>query len=124
VVSIQRHLELTKPRQAFKPRRFFGITAALLIAILMSQIVVLHSEQVGYPPSVSQLFRFEAAHPKCYPRKQPASLRPLWQSDYHEFDSVLLVVFFSHARYDANLDLYKETYAKYFPNVGSFCFVL
>jgi hypothetical protein len=123
VVPIQRQLELTKPRQAFKPRRFFGITAALLIAILVSHIV-LRSEQVGYPPSVSQLFRFEAAHPRCYPRKQPASLRPLWQSDYHEFDSVLLVVFFSHARYDANLDLYKEAYAKYFPNVRSFCFVL
>lgn len=27
---------------------------------------------------------------------------------YHEFDNVLLIVFFSHARYDVNLDNYKQ----------------
>ena len=33
------------------------------------------------------------------------------------FDDILLIVFFSHARYDVNLDLYHEAYSAYFPNV-------
>ncbi|KAJ8509531.1 hypothetical protein ONZ45_g8318 [Pleurotus djamor] len=36
---------------------------------------------------------------------------------YHKFDDILLIVFFSHARYGANLDLYKEVYSEYFPNI-------
>ena len=36
---------------------------------------------------------------------------------YHKFDDVLLIVFFSHARYDVNLDYYKEVYSEFFPNV-------
>jgi hypothetical protein len=34
------------------------------------------------------------------------------------FDDILLIVFFSHARYDVNLDLYREAYSPYFPNVS------
>ncbi|KAJ6559904.1 hypothetical protein B0H19DRAFT_944947 [Mycena capillaripes] len=74
-------------------------------------------EQTKAAPSVQQLLRFEASHPNCRPRKEPASLRPLWESDYHKFDNVLLIVFFSHARYDVNLDFYREVYSKYFPNI-------
>lgn len=33
------------------------------------------------------------------------------------FDNTLLIVFFSHARYDVNLDLYLEMYTPYFANV-------
>lgn len=40
-------------------------------------------------------------------------------TNYTNFSNVLLVVFFSHARYDANLDFHKEVYADYFPNVSS-----
>ena len=36
---------------------------------------------------------------------------------YHAFDNVLLIVFFSHARYEVNLDYYKEVYSEFFPNV-------
>ncbi|KAJ7507229.1 hypothetical protein B0H11DRAFT_195867 [Mycena galericulata] len=103
-------------RESFKPRRFFGI-ASFLIIVLLGSHAFQRAEKTEYPPSVSQLFRFEATHPNCYPRKEPASLRPLWESDYHEFDNVLLIVFFSHARYDVNLDFWKEAYSKYFPNV-------
>ncbi|KAI5121401.1 hypothetical protein M0805_003173 [Coniferiporia weirii] len=39
------------------------------------------------------------------------------ERNYHEFDNVLLIVFFSHARYDANLDFYKEVYSEFFPNM-------
>lgn len=38
---------------------------------------------------------------------------------YHEFDDVLLIVFFSHPRYDINMDYYKEVYSEFFPNVSS-----
>jgi hypothetical protein len=37
---------------------------------------------------------------------------------YEAFDNVLLVVFFSHARYDVNLDYYREVYGEFFPNVS------
>jgi hypothetical protein len=35
------------------------------------------------------------------------------------FDDVLLISFFSHPRYDVNLDAYREAYSKYFPNVSA-----
>ena len=41
------------------------------------------------------------------------------QRTYHTFDDVLLIVFFSHARYDINLDSYREVYSEFFPNVSS-----
>ncbi|KAJ6606832.1 hypothetical protein B0H10DRAFT_2074586 [Mycena sp. CBHHK59/15] len=37
--------------------------------------------------------------------------------DFHAFDDILLVVFFSHARYNINLDGYREVYSRYFPNI-------
>jgi hypothetical protein len=40
--------------------------------------------------------------------------------DFHAFDDVLFVVFFSHARYDINLDGYREVYSAYFPNVRTY----
>lgn len=39
-------------------------------------------------------------------------------ANYTRFNNVLLIVFFSHARYDANLDFHREVYADYFPNVS------
>lgn len=39
--------------------------------------------------------------------------------EYHKFDNVLLIVFFSHPRYDVNLDFYHEVYSDYFPNVSA-----
>ncbi|KAJ7730388.1 hypothetical protein DFH07DRAFT_1066016 [Mycena maculata] len=76
------------------------------------------AQRAVVPPSFAQLFRFDAAHPHCYPCTVPESLRPLSERDYHALDGVLLIVFFSHARYDVNLDFYREVYAKYFPNVS------
>ncbi|KZT19467.1 hypothetical protein NEOLEDRAFT_1077746 [Neolentinus lepideus HHB14362 ss-1] len=35
----------------------------------------------------------------------------------HAFDDVLLIVFFSHARYDVNLDYYRGVYGEWFPNI-------
>ena len=44
-------------------------------------------------------------------------ITPASSRSYHEFDDVLLVVFFSHARYNINIEYYREVYAEYFPNV-------
>ncbi|KAI0317777.1 hypothetical protein OF83DRAFT_98452 [Amylostereum chailletii] len=52
--------------------------------------------------------------------RRPLSIPPLYppsERAYRKFDDVLLVVFFSHARYDANLDHYRAVYADYFPNI-------
>lgn len=38
--------------------------------------------------------------------------------DFHAFDDVLLIAFFSHPRYDVNMDGYREAYSRYFPNVS------
>lgn len=39
--------------------------------------------------------------------------------DFHAFDDVLLIAFFSHPRYDVNMDGYREAYSRYFPNVST-----
>ncbi|KAJ7662887.1 hypothetical protein B0H17DRAFT_952953 [Mycena rosella] len=56
----------------------------------------------------------------CVRRPLPSSslyVGPGARPDFHAFDDVLLVVFFSHARYDMNLDGYREVYSPYFPNI-------
>ncbi|KAJ6573165.1 hypothetical protein DFH09DRAFT_1312414 [Mycena vulgaris] len=56
----------------------------------------------------------------CVRRPLPSSsvyVGPGTRPDFHAFDDVLLVVFFSHDRYDINLDGYREVYSPYFPNI-------
>ena len=91
--------------------------------LLGSPFVLLPSDIFSVPPE-------ELVPPVCH-RKQLISHRlfSLWHSQNHNdtvaeyykdaFQDVLLIVFFSHARYDVNLDLYRETYTPYFPNVRS-----
>jgi hypothetical protein len=58
--------------------------------------------------------------PTCQRRPLHFSPPPDSESDsrtYRHFEDVLLIVFFSHARYDTNLDFYRDVYAEYFPNV-------
>jgi hypothetical protein len=62
-----------------------------------------------------------AKRPNCVRKPLPLStLRSNQSRDYHAFDNVLLIVFFSHARYDVNLDYYQDVYSDYFPNVNYF----
>ncbi|KAK7025264.1 hypothetical protein R3P38DRAFT_3269974 [Favolaschia claudopus] len=83
---------------SFKLARLIGIVSGLIVMLASHTYQPAKSIKPG--PSIQQLLRFEAAHPNCHPRKEPATLRPVWESDYHKFDNVLLVVFLSHARYD------------------------
>jgi hypothetical protein len=67
-------------------------------------------------PSVSRLL-----HPTevvCIRNARPLSSIRDEDRVYHAFDNILLIVFFSHARYDANLDYYRATYEEFFPNVS------
>ncbi|KAI6114180.1 hypothetical protein F5141DRAFT_1213305 [Pisolithus sp. B1] len=52
---------------------------------------------------------------QCIPKQSPSLLVSQLQGDYSHFDNILLIVFFSHARYDANLDYHKEVYFKLLP---------
>ncbi|KAJ7438997.1 hypothetical protein FB451DRAFT_1344330 [Mycena latifolia] len=52
----------------------------------------------------------------CMRRPLPPSSFPTHPA-FGAFEDVLLVVFFSHARYDINLDAYREVYSAYFPNI-------
>ncbi|KAI6041382.1 hypothetical protein EDC04DRAFT_2669187 [Pisolithus marmoratus] len=54
---------------------------------------------------------------QCIPKQTPPHLFSQLQGNYSHFDNILLIVFFSHARYDANLDYHKEVYSNYFPNI-------
>lgn len=59
-----------------------------------------------------------APEPECARVPLPSERFFPGNRTYHEFDDILLVVFFSHARYDVNLDYYKEVYSEFFPNVS------
>jgi hypothetical protein len=70
-------------------------------------------------PAAFDNFPFSGQPPIC--QRRPLRFSPPHASDrrkYNHFDNVLLIVFFSHARYDTNLDFYSEVYTEYFPNVS------
>lgn len=54
----------------------------------------------------------------CHRKPLQSSAWYPFEREYHAFDNVLLIVFFSHARYDVNLESYREVYSEFFPNVG------
>ncbi|KAG9315655.1 hypothetical protein JVU11DRAFT_3300 [Chiua virens] len=53
----------------------------------------------------------------CRVLESSTPIRAKTIANYAHFNNVLLIVFFSHARYDGNLDFHKEVYADYFPNI-------
>ncbi|KAL4080928.1 hypothetical protein J3A83DRAFT_4084532 [Scleroderma citrinum] len=57
---------------------------------------------------------------QCIRKPLPSHQFPQLQGNYTQFSDILLIVFFSHARYDANLDYHKEVYSSYFPNACIF----
>lgn len=59
------------------------------------------------------------SRPDCRVLESSARISAQTIANYTHFSNVLLIVFFSHARYDANLDFHREVYADYFPNVSN-----
>ncbi|KAJ1304510.1 hypothetical protein OPQ81_005655 [Rhizoctonia solani] len=65
------------------------------------------------PPTQSKAWCPRKPLPKLSGRKETRKRARVT----HAFDNVLLIVFFSHPRYDVNLDYHLEMYQDYFPNI-------
>ena len=102
-----------------RTRRIVG--GAVFAALILSSAY--GTSQITSTPSIRPLSVADviAAPPPPACARRPLAFAPLRSPEarvYREFDDVLLVVFFSHARYDVNLDYYRAVYAEYFPNVS------
>ncbi|KAF4577154.1 hypothetical protein EYR36_005141 [Pleurotus pulmonarius] len=93
-----------------------------LVVISLTAITAFIAAAAMGPSAVSPTF--PAPHGQPAPITSTCQRKPLKSQffydkprTYHHFDHVLLIVFFSHARYGANLDYYKEVYSEYFPNM-------
>ncbi|KAJ7614481.1 hypothetical protein FB45DRAFT_937039 [Roridomyces roridus] len=113
---------------------FLGLTLApfLLILACSPMYRISHSPSTPYArltePLPHQLEAAATATPSALGPGEQCIRHPLPSSsaylgageerpDFHAFDDVLLVVFFSHDRYDVNLDSYRQVYSAYFPNI-------
>jgi hypothetical protein len=103
----------------FQPGYFWQVAALLVFSTLVALVNVYKPYPPLQPRSLSSIrgvFMTAVTHPICNRKPTVELLDP--SRTYHAFDNVLLIVFFSHARYDANIDYYKEVYSEYFPNVS------
>ncbi|KAJ8691539.1 hypothetical protein PTI98_011101 [Pleurotus ostreatus] len=94
-----------------------------LLVVGLTAILAFTAVATMRPSAVSSM-KFAAPHRQLAPITSTCLRKPLRSQSsydkprtYHHFDNVLLIVFFSHARYGANLDYYKEVYSEYFPNM-------
>ena len=93
----------------------FVIASAVYVAVGSYRVYPTVSSYTARPTTVTDIV---AASKVTCPRKPlESSTFFSHERQYHAFDNILLIVFFSHARYDANLDYYKEVYSEFFPNV-------
>lgn len=89
---------------------------AVYLAVVTHRAIVIASFSV--PARIPSLLS-QVATPNTTCQRKPLQSLKYWPQErsYHVFDNVLLIVFFSHARYDGNLDYYQEVYLEFFPNV-------
>ncbi|KAG1743324.1 uncharacterized protein EDB91DRAFT_1126805 [Suillus paluster] len=101
-----------------RPRYPVAFTVVLIGFLLYVSFAITHESvwrsrtlklQWGFPP--------ESNPSICHRRPLPPHSHRQTLENYGRFDNVLLVVFFSHARYGANLDYHREVYSDYFPNI-------
>ncbi|KAG8940195.1 hypothetical protein FRC03_005677 [Tulasnella sp. 419] len=88
----------------------------LLPQSLISTVAILGSQAAFAVP----LNRVPTAQCSRNPLPPSSNYTGTGDRGFHAFDDILAVVFFSHARYDVNLDYYREVYSKYFPNVRQY----
>jgi hypothetical protein len=103
-------------------RRCFA--AAMISLVALGHIVVVISQNSGSTSSdLSSIWRpipgLSSDRSDCRVPDSSTLTHAQTITNYTHFDNVLLIVFFSHARYDVNLDFHREVYADYFPNVSS-----
>ena len=107
------------------PTRWGRLIAGAIFAVLGVGSIIGATEAIFFRsgrPLASNVLPW-SARPTC--QRQPLRFSPPHASDsesrkYTHFDDVLLIVFFSHARYDTNLDSYRDVYEEFFPNVRPF----
>ncbi|KAF7797456.1 hypothetical protein EIP86_008653 [Pleurotus ostreatoroseus] len=94
-----------------------GVFTVYLAAVSPRAMVVASWSAPASAPSLLQQLTLPSHNATC--QRKPLQSLSYWPGErkYHAFDNVLLIVFFSHARYDANLDYYQEVYSEFFPNV-------
>ncbi|TFY75811.1 hypothetical protein EWM64_g8201 [Hericium alpestre] len=101
-----------------KTRRTIGIFTfgILILSSVIGAIQLRMAGRLHRPAAESaSLFPYR---PACHRKPLPVpAVLPYEDRRYHGFDDVLLIVFFSHARYNVNLDYYRMAYAEYFPNM-------
>ncbi|KAJ7798722.1 hypothetical protein B0H13DRAFT_2167233 [Mycena leptocephala] len=131
----------TSPAPQAWPRRSGVVLSSLTIALFVPILAcsplnpIPHSVSYTWTPHAPRLMphQYEASYnltqnadaipaldSACVRRPLPVSseyIGPGARPDFHAFDDILFVVFFSHARYDINLDGYREVYSAYFPNI-------
>ncbi|KAH7913341.1 hypothetical protein BJ138DRAFT_1146234 [Hygrophoropsis aurantiaca] len=100
-----------------QPRRVILGTLALVLALVYISITLVHEGTGVTGPAFPFGFQVGPKPQTCH-RKSLASHSFIeGPRNYTKFDDILLIVFFSHARYNANLDFHREVYADYFPNI-------
>jgi hypothetical protein len=129
----------TAQSKGWPPRRsliLLGLTIAPMLAIIVASpltriphkpsfvwnnvtasapLLMPHQYDVDYNVTDTSCKRRPLPHSSSY-------IGPGVRPNFPAFDDILLVVFFSHDRYDINLDGYREVYSRYFPNVCPSCF--
>lgn len=102
-------------------RRCFA--AAMMSLVALGHVVIVISQNPGTSSDLSSIWRnipgLSTDRSDCRVPESSTLTHAQTITNYTHFNNVLLIVFFSHARYDANLDFHREVYADYFPNVSS-----
>lgn len=109
-------LTLNEKRETIIQRPRLVATAATFAVALAYSAIVLGRGMAFIPQWSNDLGTTETTA-QCIRKPLPSHQDPQTQGNYEQFSDVLLVVFFSHARYNANLDYHKEVYSSYFPNI-------
>ena len=99
-------------------RRLFAAAVISLVALGYTSVVVFQYSGMDLSSLRSQSSKLFPGRPNCRVPETSSLIHSQTIANYTHFSNVLLVVFFSHPRYDANLDFHREVYADYFPNVS------
>ncbi|KIJ62721.1 hypothetical protein HYDPIDRAFT_114413 [Hydnomerulius pinastri MD-312] len=101
-------------------RRLVVAVATFLVALIYVCAVLFHDTVPPLPISLpywTEVFKPHSSTPSCTRKALPLSTLSQSEGNYTHFSNVLLIVFFSHPRYNDNLDFHREVYSAYFPNI-------
>lgn len=103
-------------------RRCFVAATIYLVPLGYIVVVISQNSEANFSDLSSireKLFGLSRSRSECRVPESSTLTHAQTITNYTHFNNVLLIVFFSHARYDVNLDFHREVYADYFPNVSN-----